>query len=60
MAIAKMTRSFALFFRLTVVLLLLGCASSGAEAYRLGVGRADCTGPPVEIGFVSIWCGVGH
>lgn len=22
-------------------------------AYRIGVGRADCTGPPVEIVFVS-------
>lgn len=23
------------------------------EAYRIGVGRADCTGPAVEIVFVS-------
>lgn len=22
--------------------------------YRIGVGRADCTGPPVEVGFVSV------
>lgn len=27
--------------------------SSPAAAYRVGVGRADCTGPPVEITFVS-------
>lgn len=24
-----------------------------ATAYKIGVGRADCTGPPVEIVFVS-------
>lgn len=26
---------------------------TGVSPYRVGVGRADCTGPPVEIGFVS-------
>lgn len=25
------------------------------EAYRIGVGRADCTGPPVEVVFVSVF-----
>lgn len=27
---------------------------SGNSEYRIGVGRADCTGPPVEVTFVSI------
>lgn len=31
--------------------LFAGC--SMAKSYQLGVGRADCTGPPVEIVFVS-------
>ncbi|EAT41312.1 AAEL007028-PA [Aedes aegypti] len=26
---------------------------SGISTYRVGVGRADCTGPPVEIGFMG-------
>ncbi|XP_021703072.1 neutral ceramidase [Aedes aegypti] len=26
---------------------------SGVSTYRVGVGRADCTGPPVEIGFMG-------
>lgn len=26
------------------------------EEYRIGVGRADCTGPPVEVVFVSTHC----
>uniref|UniRef100_A0A182JAR3 Neutral ceramidase n=1 Tax=Anopheles atroparvus TaxID=41427 RepID=A0A182JAR3_ANOAO len=58
MAITKMKSQqtqlcSSLFVGLTVVLLLAGCAAPGAEAYRLGVGRADCTGPPVEIGFMG-------
>lgn len=24
------------------------------KSYKIGVGRADCTGPPVEVVFVSI------
>lgn len=24
-----------------------------ANGYKIGVGRADCTGPPVEVVFVS-------
>lgn len=24
------------------------------KSYKIGVGRADCTGPPVEVIFVSI------
>lgn len=32
---------------------LLALLSTKAHAYKVGVGRADCTGPPVEIRFVS-------
>lgn len=39
-------------------LLIIGCLFIGyngmANGYRIGVGRADCTGPPVEVVFVSI------
>lgn len=33
-------------------LCLFGCYEA-VKSYRVGVGRADCTGPPVEIVFVS-------
>ncbi|XP_053680554.1 neutral ceramidase-like [Anopheles nili] len=42
----------ATFFLLTVVLVCCGPTGTTAS-YRLGVGRADCTGPPVEIGFMG-------
>lgn len=35
------------------LLCLFGCLH-GATAYIVGVGRGDCTGPPVEIVFVSL------
>uniref|UniRef100_A0A182PKG1 Neutral ceramidase n=1 Tax=Anopheles epiroticus TaxID=199890 RepID=A0A182PKG1_9DIPT len=38
-----------LFCALTVIVGLCEIATG----YRLGVGRADCTGPPVEIGFMG-------
>lgn len=31
-----------------------GGGGDGSSEYRIGVGRADCTGPPVEVTFVSI------
>lgn len=36
----------------TILIWLCACCSM-AKSYQLGVGRADCTGPPVEIVFVS-------
>lgn len=36
----------------TILLLVFGCCGM-VKSYQLGVGRADCTGPPVEIVFVS-------
>lgn len=36
----------------TILILLMVCCAM-AKSYQLGVGRADCTGPPVEIVFVS-------
>ncbi|XP_058817125.1 neutral ceramidase-like [Topomyia yanbarensis] len=38
---------------LLVGLLFYSHLSTTAAAYRIGVGRADCTGPPVEIGFMG-------
>ncbi|ETN60612.1 ceramidase [Anopheles darlingi] len=38
---------------LTVVLVFLGHSTVLVAGYRMGVGRADCTGPPVEIGFMG-------
>lgn len=35
-------------------IICFGQPSNGEEGYRIGVGRADCTGPPVEVVFVSI------
>ncbi|EDS34360.1 ceramidase [Culex quinquefasciatus] len=35
------------------ILLADGAITTAEAAYRLGVGRADCTGPPVEIGFMG-------
>lgn len=37
--------------RLVVAFVLLAIGSS--EAYKIGLGRADATGPSVEIAFVS-------
>uniref|UniRef100_A0A182Q5C7 Neutral ceramidase n=1 Tax=Anopheles farauti TaxID=69004 RepID=A0A182Q5C7_9DIPT len=48
----KMRTCGSLFRALTVVLVCCGLGGVAA-AYRLGVGRADCTGPPVEIGFMG-------
>uniref|UniRef100_A0A182I907 Neutral ceramidase n=1 Tax=Anopheles arabiensis TaxID=7173 RepID=A0A182I907_ANOAR len=43
-----------LFCALTVLGVVCLCnVAPAAAAYRLGVGRADCTGPPVEIGFMG-------
>ncbi|XP_001658093.2 neutral ceramidase [Aedes aegypti] len=36
-----------------VVLVSIVMTSNLASAYRVGVGRADCTGPPVEITFMG-------
>ncbi|XP_058444727.1 neutral ceramidase-like [Malaya genurostris] len=36
-----------------LLLLLPSHLATIATAYRIGVGRADCTGPPVEIGFMG-------
>lgn len=38
-----------------ILFLLFICVNSGV-AYKVGVGRADCTGPSVDIVFVSIFC----
>lgn len=45
----KFQQSFSLQ---VLVLILLLCLNS--EAYMVGVGRADCTGPSAEIVFVSL------
>jgi hypothetical protein len=37
-----------------VLVILLAAVSSTWGQYRVGVGRADCTGPAAEIAFVSI------
>lgn len=39
-------------FEIFVTILVL-CCFNAANSYKIGVGRADCTGPPVEIVFVS-------
>lgn len=36
-----------------ILLVSLVMTSNMASAYRIGVGRADCTGPPVEITFMG-------
>ncbi len=36
-----------------VSLWFVSCLSYGADGYQIGVGRADCTGPPNQIIFVS-------
>lgn len=36
-----------------LLLVNLVMTSNMASAYRIGVGRADCTGPPVEIAFMG-------
>lgn len=45
-------------FKSIACILALLCLSSSiwqaTEAYQIGLGRADITGPPVEINFVSI------
>ena len=35
-------------------LLILGVLSHGAQAWNVGIGIADCTGPAAEIGMVII------
>lgn len=36
------------------VFLCIGCVLvCSASGYQIGLGRADCTGPPVEVVFVS-------
>jgi hypothetical protein len=37
-----------------VLVILLAVVSATWGQYRVGVGRADCTGPAAEIAFVSI------
>lgn len=36
-----------------ILLIICNLAVTMTEGYQIGVGRADCTGPAVEIGFVS-------
>lgn len=37
------------------VFLCIGCfLVSSVNGYQIGLGRADCTGPPVEVVFVSL------
>lgn len=43
-----------------VVLLVYTIMLMPIYTYDLGIGRADCTGPPVEIAFVSIFWNVLH
>lgn len=40
--------------RVTFVIVGVLAALAACDAYKIGVGRADCTGPPVEVVFVSI------
>lgn len=39
--------------RLSLTLVLVLLAIGWSESYMIGVGRADVTGPSVEIAFVS-------
>lgn len=41
-------------YSLSVLLLHIMLFINISDAYRVGVGRADCTGPPIEITFVRI------
>lgn len=36
------------------LLILVTCVQPAVDGYKIGVGRADCTGPSVEVIFVSI------
>lgn len=40
--------------RLNLMLLLIAVVIGSCESYQIGLGRADVTGPSVEIAFVSI------
>lgn len=40
-------------FSLHALLVLGSLCSLASAGYKVGVGRADITGPPVEINFVS-------
>lgn len=40
--------------RLNSMLLLISVVIGSSESYQIGLGRADVTGPSVEIAFVSI------
>lgn len=37
-----------------IIFCLFGCYVV-TNGYKIGVGRADCTGPPVEVVFVSMY-----
>lgn len=39
---------------LSVLIFQICLLTQTSDAYKIGVGRADCTGPPVEVVFVSI------
>lgn len=40
---------------LTLICVICCHGFTSTIAYKIGVGRADCTGPPVEIVFVSLF-----
>lgn len=41
-------------FNLIIILTIqVLCYFKAVNGYKIGVGRSDCTGPPVEVGFVS-------
>ncbi len=45
---------FKTFIKINLILSILTlCYFNATNGYKIGVGRADCTGPPVEIVFVS-------
>lgn len=44
----------AISYNLLVSCFLFVSFGSSEATYKVGVGRADCTGPSAEIGFVSI------
>lgn len=46
-------------FSLYALLVLCSMCSLASAGYKVGVGRADITGPPVEINFVSAKGGHG-
>lgn len=48
-----MAMTYKMFVKFNLNVLTVLCCFLATDGYKIGVGRADCTGPPVEIVFVS-------